>query len=165
MKLIVAVDNEWNIGNNGNLLFRIPDDMKFFRSQTIGKVVVMGRKTLESFPNSKPLADRTNIVLSRNSDIKIDGAETVNSIDNLMDKLKNYDSDDVYIIGGEEIYRTLLPYCDTAIVTHVDAVAPAADKKFPVLTGDRWELVAKSQEHECNGYSFTWCEYKRINTI
>ena len=115
MKLIAAVDNEWNIGNKGNLLFSLPDDMKFFRTTTSGKIVVMGRKTLESFPGSKPLKNRINIVLSR-SKHDVDGAEFVKGVDELLDRLKEYDSGDVYVIGEAQIYSLLLPYCDTALI-------------------------------------------------
>ena len=94
MKLIAAVDNEWNIGNKGGLLFSLPDDMKFFRTTTSGKIVVMGRKTLESFPGSKPLKNRVNIVLSR-CNRHVDGAEFATSVDELLDKLKAYNSDDI----------------------------------------------------------------------
>ena len=161
MKLIVAVDKEWNIGNKNDLLFYIPDDLKFFRSQTVEKVCVMGRKTLESFPGSKPLKNRVNIVLSRNADLEVEGAEFVKDVNELQETLKKYNSDDVYVIGGETIYTLLLPMCDTAIITHIDAVAEEADKKFPALSPDEWVLAEDSGEKECNGYNFRWCEYKR----
>lgn len=161
MKLIVAVDKEWNIGNKGDLLFYIPDDLKFFRSQTIEKVCVMGRKTLESFPGSKPLKNRINIVLSRNTDLQVEGAIFVKDIEELKEELKKYDTDDVYVIGGESIYTLLLPMCDTAVITHIDSVAPEADKKFPALSPDEWMLSEDSGEKECNGYKFRWCTYKR----
>lgn len=161
MKIIVAVDKEWNIGNKGDLLFYIPDDLKFFRSQTIEKVCVMGRKTLESFPGSKPLKNRENIVLSRNKDLRIEGATFVSDLEELKAVLSGYNSDDIYVIGGESIYTTLLPLCDTAIITHIDAVAPEADKKFPALNESEWILAEDSGEKECNGYKFRWCEYKR----
>jgi dihydrofolate reductase len=162
MKIIVAVDREWNIGYKGDLLFHIPDDMKFFRSRTIGKIVIMGRKTLESFPNSKPLKDRVNIVLSSNPDYTVEGTIVVNNVDELLNKLKEYNSDDEFVIGGEKIYRLLLPYCDTAIITHVDSIAEKADKKFPELSDKEWKISNCSPIHECNGYKFTWCEYNRI---
>ncbi len=162
MKLIVAVDKEWNIGNKGDLLFRLPLDMKFFRTQTTGKVVVMGRKTLESFPGGKPLKNRVNIVLSRDKSYSVEGAETVGDVEELTEKLKEYSTDDVYVIGGAEIYRLLLPLCDTAVITHVDAVACEADKKFPVLSEDEWELSEVLNEAEDNGYNVKWCVYKRI---
>lgn len=162
MKLIVAVDKEWNIGNKGDLLFRLPLDMKFFRTQTTDKIVVMGRKTLESFPNGKPLKNRVNIVLSRDKSYAVEGARTVSDVDELQAELKQYNSDDVYVIGGEAIYRLLLPLCDTAIITHVDAVAPTADKKFPALSESEWKLNKIFDEAVDNGYNVKWCEYKRI---
>lgn len=161
MKLIVAVDKEWNIGNKGDLLFYIPDDLKFFRSQTIEKVCVMGRKTLESFPGSKPLKNRVNIVLSRNTDLEVEGATFVKDVDELQEVIKQYNTNDVYVIGGESIYTLLLPMCDTAVITHIEAVAPEADKKFPELSSDEWVLKEDSGEKECNGYKFRWCTYKR----
>lgn len=161
MKLIVAVDREWNIGNKGDLLFRLPLDMKFFRTQTSGKVVVMGRKTLESFPNSKPLKNRVNIVLSRDKNYSVEDAVTVADTDELKEILKEYDTDDVYVIGGEAIYRLLLPLCDTALITHVDAVAEEADKKFPKLSEDEWILNKIIDETVDNGYDVKWCEYIR----
>lgn len=161
MKLIAAVDNEWNIGNKGNLLFSLPDDMKFFRTTTSGKIVVMGRKTLESFPGSKPLKNRINIVLSR-SKHDVDGAEFVTGVDELRDRLKEYDSGDVYVIGGAQIYSLLLPYCDTALITHVDAVAIEADSKFPELKDNEWTVTEQSDIHENNGIKFRFTTYKRI---
>ena len=161
MKLIVAVDNEWNIGNKGGLLFSLPDDMKFFRTTTSGKIVVMGRKTLESFPGSKPLKNRVNIVLSRSSH-SVDGAEFVTSVDDLLKKLKQYDTEDIYVIGGAQIYSLLLPYCDTALITHVDAVADEADSKFPELKNGEWKIVEQSDILENNGIKFRFTTYKRI---
>ncbi len=159
MKLIAAVDNEWNIGNKGGLLFSLPDDMKFFRTTTSGKVVVMGRKTLESFPDSKPLKNRVNIVLSR-SRHDTEGAIFVTSVDELLDKLKNYNTNDVYVIGGAQIYSLLLPYCDTALITHVDAVADEADSKFPELKSDKWKITQRSDIHRNNGIDFCFTTYK-----
>ncbi len=161
MKLIAAVDNERNIGNKGGLLFSLPDDMKFFRTTTSGKIVVMGRKTLESFPGSKPLKNRVNIVLSRSSH-SVDGAEFVTSVEELLEKLKQYDTDDVYVIGGAQIYSQLLPYCDTALITHVDAVADEADSKFPELKDSEWEITEQSDILENNGIKFRFTTYKRI---
>ncbi len=161
MKLIAAVDNEWNIGNKGGLLFSLPDDMKFFRTTTSGKIVVMGRKTLESFPNSKPLKNRVNIVLSR-SNHDVEGAEFVTSVDELLGKLKEYDTDDVYVIGGAQIYSLLLPYCDTALITHVDTVASEADSKLPELNADEWKITEQSDIHENNGIKFRFTTYKRV---
>ncbi len=165
MKLIVAVDKEWNIGKKNDLLFYIPDDLKFFKANTLDKVVVMGRKTLESFPGSKPLKNRVNIVLSRNAELEIEGAVCVAGIEDLKKEIEKYNTDDVYVIGGESIYTALLPLCDTAIITHIDGVAEEADKKFPALSPDEWTLTEDSGEKECNGYKFKWCTYKRKNLL
>lgn len=164
MKLIAAVDNEWNIGNNGGLLFSLPDDMKFFRTTTSGKTVVMGRKTLESFPGSKPLKNRINIVLSKSCS-NVEGAEFVSSVEELLDKLKEYNTDEVYVIGGAQIYSLLLPYCDTALITHVDTVANEADTKFPMLKSNEWQICDQSDIHENNGIKFRFTTYKRINHV
>ena len=120
MKAILAADKNWGIGYNNHLLVSIPSDMKFFRQTTTGKVVVMGRKTLESFPNGMPLKNRTNIVLTGNQNYQVKDAIVVHSEDELMEELKKYDTDDVYVIGGESVYRMMLPYCDTAYVTKID---------------------------------------------
>ena len=93
MNLIAAVDNNWAIGKNNQLLVRIPMDQKFFREMTTGKVVVMGRKTLESFPNSRPLKNRTNIVLTHNPSYEVEGAVVVHSLDELHKELEKYNSE------------------------------------------------------------------------
>ena len=141
MNLIVAVDENWAIGKDNKLLVSIPSDMKFFRETTTGKVVVMGRKTLESFPNGLPLKNRTNIVLTRNRDYQVKDAIVVHSVPELLVKLDKYSSEDVYVIGGDSVYQELLPYCDVAHVTKINHVY-AADSWFPNLdeTGE-WEIT------------------------
>ena len=119
MNLIAAVDNNWAIGKNNQLLVRIPMDQKFFREMTTGKVVVMGRKTLESFPNSRPLKNRTNIVLTHNPSYEVEGAVVVHSLDELHKELEKYNSEDIYIIGGQKIYEQLVDECDVAHITKV----------------------------------------------
>ena len=125
MNLIVAVDENWAIGKDNKLLVSIPSDMKFFRETTTGKVVVMGRKTLESFPNGLPLKNRTNIVLTRNRDYQVKDAIVVHSVPELLVKLDKYSSEDVYVIGGDSVYQELLPYCDVAHVTKINHVYAA----------------------------------------
>ena len=160
MKLIAAVDNKWNIGNNGGLLFSIPTDMKFFRETTSGKVVVMGRKTLDSFPGGKALKNRVNIVLTRDPDFARENVTVRSGVEQTLELLRQYDSDDVYIIGGESVYKAFLPYCDCALITHVDTVAPKADKTFPDLSKlDEWSLSQSSECIEENGLSFKFCTY------
>ena len=146
MNLIAAVDNNWAIGKNNQLLVRIPMDQKFFRETTTGKVVVMGRKTLESFPNGLPLKNRTNIVLTRNPDYKVKDAIVVHSMDELHEELKNYPSEDIYIIGGEKIYNQMVDECDVAHITKINYEYDA-DAYFPNLDEKpEWEITGDSEE-------------------
>ena len=146
MNIIVAVDKNWGIGKDNKLLVSIPSDMKFFREETMNKVVVMGRKTLESFPNGLPLKRRTNIVLTKDRNYKVKDAILVHSVEELMEELKKYDSEDIYVIGGDSIYRQLLPYCDVAHVTKID-YAYEADSYFPNLDEmSEWKVERTSEE-------------------
>ena len=159
MNLIVAVDKNWAIGKDNKLLVSIPDDMKFFRTTTSGHVVVMGRKTLESFPNKKPLKNRTNIVLTSDKKYKVDDAIVVNSIDELRAELKNYDSDDIYVIGGDSVYKQLLEDCDVAHVTYID-YAYDADSYFPNLDENPdWEIAEESEEQTYYDLEFYFRKY------
>lgn len=162
MNLIVNVDKNWAIGLNNKLLVKIPDDMKFFRQMTTGKVVVMGRKTLESFPNQMPLANRTNIVLTKDEKYEKKGAIIVHSQEELMKELEKYPSDDIYIIGGESIYRMMLPYCNVAHVTKVDYVY-MADTYFPNLdTMPEWKMTADSDEQTYFNLEYHFVKYERV---
>ena len=116
MNIIVAVDKNWAIGKDNKLLVSIPADMKMFRQETTGKVVVMGRKTLESFPNGLPLKNRTNIVLTGNKDYNVKDAIIVHTVEELLEEIKKYPSEEVYCIGGDSVYKQLLPYCDTCLL-------------------------------------------------
>ena len=120
MNLIAAVDRNWAIGNKGQLLVRIPNDHKMFRQETLDKVVVYGRKTLETFPLAQPLDRRVNIILSTNPNLEVRHAQVVHSIEELLEACREYPSEDIYIIGGASVYRQLLPYCDTAHITKID---------------------------------------------
>ena len=161
MNCIVAVDRNWAIGNKGQLLVSIPADHKFFRQETMGKVIVYGRKTLETFPLAQPLERRTNIILSRNPDYRVKNAQVVHSIEELMEVLKDYPSEDIYIIGGDSIYRQMLPYCDTAHVTMIDH-AYEADAWFPDLDRDpEWEITADSDEQTYFDIPYTFVKYER----
>lgn len=104
MQFIVAVDENWSIGKNGDLLYSIPEDMKFFRQTTLNKVVVMGRKTLESLPGQKPLPKRTNIVVTTNPTYAVEGALVCHSIEEVLETVKIYAPEDVFIMGGKAIY-------------------------------------------------------------
>lgn len=103
MNLIVAVDENWAIGYNNELLVSIPDDMKFFRETTTGKVVIMGRKTLESFPGGRPLKNRVNIVITKKEDYEVDGAVVVHSVEEAVNEASKYDENDVFVIGGGSV--------------------------------------------------------------
>ncbi len=168
MKLVVAVDKEWGIGNKGELLAHIRADLKYFQSLTKGNVVILGSKTLSTFPGGKVLKNRENIVLSRNFEYSPEGAIMVRSLDELFEKLKEYDSDNVFVIGGGMIYSQLLPYCDTAYVTKFDK-SYEKDAFFPNLDENPdWELVSVGEpqfsdpdtDSEPN-LAFSFCTYKR----
>lgn len=161
MKAILSADRNWGIGNGNKLLVSIPSDMKFFRQTTTGKVVVMGRKTLESFPNGQPLKNRTNIVLTENPDYRVKDAVIVHSKEELLKTLEQYDTEDIYIIGGESIYRMMLPYCDTVLVTKIDR-AFQADTFFPDLDKmEGWEMTEEGEEQTCFDLEFRFTKYER----
>lgn len=161
MNLIVAVDANWAIGNKNQLLIRIPNDHKHFREETTGKVVVLGRKTLETFPQGLPLKNRTNIILSSNPDYQVKDAIVVHSVEELLEELKKYAQEDIYIIGGDSVYRQLLPYCDVAHVTKIDH-AYEADAYFPNLDTDgNWEITAESDEQTYFDIAYTFLKYER----
>ena len=163
MKAIVCVDKKWGIGKDNDLLFSLPQDMKFFRSTTLDKVVVMGGNTLRSFPNGKPLPKRINVVLSKKENR--DDVIICRDMDDLLKELKKYNTDDVYIIGGGSFYKTMLPYCDKALVTKVD-FDKEADVYFPNLDKeDGWKMINKSQEIEDNGYKIVFTEYLNEKVI
>ena len=161
MKLIAAIDNNWNIGKDGDLLVHIPADMKFFREKTMGKVVVMGRKTLESFPGKKPLKGRTNIVLTSNKDYNVENVITVSNLEELNKALSGFDKDDVFVIGGGSVYSQLLPYCDKAYITKVN-VSCEADTSIPDLDNDPdWILRYLRKGGIHNGMEYNFCTYLR----
>lgn len=161
MNLIAAVDKNWAIGYQNKLLTSIPEDMKFFRQTTTGKVVVMGRKTLESFPGKKPLKNRTNIVLTKNLSYQAEGAVVVHSEDELREELKKYNSEDIFVIGGESIYRQLLDECDKAYITKIE-YAYTADAYFPNLDEkEEWKITAESEEHTCFDLEYFFLTYEK----
>ena len=162
MKAILSADRNWGIGCQNKLLISIPSDMKFFRETTTGHTVVMGRRTLESFPGGQPLKNRRNIVLTRNPEYSVKGAEVVHSPGELLKLLEGSPLEDVYVIGGGEVYRLLLPYCDTVYVTKID-FAYQADTFFPNLDeSPEWELAEESEEQTCFDIEFTFRTYRRI---
>ena len=162
MIAILHADKEWGIGKRNDLMFSLPLDMKFFRETTTGKVVVMGRKTLESFPNGLPLKNRTNIVLTRNKNYKVNDAIIVHSMEELHEELKKYNSEDIYIIGGEQIYKALVDECDVAHITKID-YAYDADAYFPNLDEKpEWRIVADSEEQTYFDLEFYFYKYEKV---
>ena len=134
IKAIVHADKEWGIGKNGDMMFSLPKDMKFFRETTTGHVVVMGGNTLRSFPGQKPLKNRTNIVVSRGQ--VRDDCIIVPTMSEFKEMIKAHqNTGDVYVIGGAQIYQELIPYCEEVLVTKVDAIG-GADTFFPNLDED-----------------------------
>ncbi len=161
MKLIAAADSNWAIGFKGELLVRIPKDQKTFREMTTGKVVVLGRKTLKTLPQGLPLKERTNIILSRDKSLAVKGAQVVHSTEELMEAVKKYDPDDVYVIGGESIYRQLLPYCDTAHITRIGH-SYEADAFLPDLDKDpEWTVAEESDEETYFDLEYRFVRYER----
>lgn len=162
MNLIVAVDKNWAIGKDNKLLVSIPQDMKFFRETTMGKVVVMGRKTLESFPGGQPLKKRTNIVITRDKNYSVKDAIVVHSVEEALEELKNYNSEDVYVIGGDSIYRQMLPYCHVAHVTKINH-AYEADTYFPNLDEkEEWLVTGVSDEQTYFDLEYEFVRYERV---
>ena len=134
-----------------------------FRNETTGKVIVLGRKTLETFPNGLPLKNRTNIILSGNRDYKVKDAIIAHNDEELFEVLKSYDSDDIYIIGGESVYKRYYRYCDTAIITKINQTYES-DAFFPNLDEDKdWTMVAESEEMTCFSVEYTFREYRNSN--
>lgn len=163
MNLIVNAAQDWAIGKNNELLFHLKQDMQQqFRPHTLGNVVVMGRKTLDSFPDGKPLPKRTNIVLSRNPDFQRDGCIVCHSIAELDEELNKYDDDSIYIIGGDSIYRTMLDRCSKAFVTRVYASKDGADAFMINLDeSSEWEITDESEMMTENGIDFKFVTYTR----
>lgn len=161
MNLIVAVDKNWAIGKDNRMMWSIPADMKFFRETTKGNIVIMGRKTLESFPQGQPLKDRVNIVITENCDYKVKGAVIVHSVEEALKEAENHDGD-VYVIGGESVYRAMLPLCNTAFITKINH-AYDADTYFPNLDeNDEWRMTKISEEQTCFDLEYYFTVYERV---
>ena len=156
MTAIVCVSKNWGIGRDGNLLFHISADLRRFKSLTVGKTVILGRKTLDTFPGGKPLKDRRNIVLSRR-ELDIPGATVVHSVS----EAAALGGDDAIVIGGASVYMALLDRCDRVCITKVDADADA-DSFFPRLdSSPDWRVASESEEFEENGLRFRFIDYVR----
>ena len=157
MNLIVAVDENWAIGRGGDQLAYLSADLRRFKALTMGHTVILGRKTLATFPGGRPLKGRRNLILSGNPDFAPEGAEVFSDLEGLLARAP----EDAFVIGGESVYRALLPYCDTAYVTHILRAYPA-DRYFPNLEEDpAWEAVERGPRQEEDGVAFRYVTYRR----
>ena len=162
MNMIVAADDNWAIGYGGKLLFQIPSDRKFLEQSTRGKAVVMGRKTLESLPGGKPLPGRDTFVLTKNERLQVRGARMAHSVRELLKMLGAYRDEDVFVLGGGEVYRQLLPYTGVVHVTKVHH-RYRADTWFPDLDRDEaWTITADSEEQTYFDVEFEFLKYERL---
>ena len=163
MNAIVVVDKNWAIGHQNGLLFSLPGDMKRFRTLTTGGTVILGRKTLNSFPGGKPLPNRRNIVITRKTTFQRENCEVVFTPEAALNLVGDIDDDNIWVIGGGSVYAVLLNSCKRAYVTMVDAEAPNADTYFPNL--DKipfWKVDSISDPIEENGVSYRFMDY--VNT-
>ncbi|MBQ5734077.1 MAG: dihydrofolate reductase [Lachnospiraceae bacterium] len=162
MNIIAAVDNNWAIGRDGHLLVSIPNDMKLFRQETEGKVIILGRKTLATFPGKRPLENRKNIILSEDRELQVKDALVLNSVEEVLNEVKKYRSEDVYVVGGASIYEQFLPYCDVAHITKID-FEYFADRHMPNLDRDgEWKITEESDEQTYFDLCYTFTKYERI---
>ncbi|WP_308857299.1 dihydrofolate reductase [uncultured Oscillibacter sp.] len=160
MNAIVVADRSWAIGRDGGLLFSLPTDMKRFRSLTMGGTVILGRKTLESFPGGRPLPKRKNIVITRRKDLQVEGAVVVSSLAEALDAAGDTPPDQIWVIGGGSVYTALLERCKRVYLTKVDAQAEDPDTFFPNLDKlPGWEVEHESEPVEENGLTFRFVEY------
>ncbi|MDR3339825.1 MAG: dihydrofolate reductase [Candidatus Symbiothrix sp.] len=161
ISIIVAIAKNSEIGEGNKLLCRLPADLKHFKEITSGHAVIMGRKTFESLPKG-PLPDRRNIIISRNKDLKIEGAEVYSSLDYAL--LKLIDENEVFIIGGAQIYAQTLAFADRLYLTKIHAGFPDADVFFPPIDWQAWRELNRETfpADEKNPYPFSFIEYERI---
>lgn len=163
MNAIVAVDNNWGIGKDGKLLVTLSGDLRYFKNKTLGKTVIMGRKTLDSLPNGNPLPGRHNIVLTRDKQFEKEDCIVFNYISDIVEYIKTIDENDVFVIGGGTIYKRFLPFCDTFYITHILIEVENTDTYFPNLNEmEDIALVWKSGIKEEQGIQYYFAKYKRI---
>ena len=162
MELIVNVTENWGIGLENRLLVSISADLRRFRQLTEGKTVILGRRTLETFPGGRPLKNRRNILLTANPDFRAEGAEIVHSEQELFAVLRTLPREELCVIGGASVYRLLLDYCDAARVTKTGLVCKA-DAFFPDLdAAENWRIAAQSELQEENGLRFRYIDYVNL---
>ena len=161
MNILVAADRHWAIGKDGRGLVTIPADQQMLMRERAGKVVVRGRKTLEGLPGAQPLGNRVNVVLSGNRDYKVKGARVCGSLDQALEVLSAYDTDDIYIIGGLSIYEQFLPYVDTVHVTRIDYTYDADTFFSNLEKAGAWEMTGESDEQTYFDLCYTFQKFQR----
>lgn len=161
MNIIVTTDKNWAIGNQGQRLVSIPEEQRLLREDTLGKVIVMGRKTFESLPGKQPLYGRVNVILTRDSSYRIKDAIVCGSLEESLEKLAEYPSDSIFIIGGRSVYEQFLPYCDTVHVARVD-YEYAADSYFPNLDqSSDWKMALETEEQTYFDLCYAFRMYRK----
>jgi dihydrofolate reductase len=161
MILIVAVDDKFGIGKQGDLLTYLPEDLEFFKEKTLNKGIIIGRKTLESFKNGKPLPKRHHYVLSRNKVFEHDRVTTIASVEELLQVVKDIDPETLFVSGGGTIYEALLPYCHKAYVTRIDEDF-GADTFMPALSKlSDWQCVFEGEWLEFEGKRYRHTTWER----
>ena len=160
MNAIVIVDKNWAIGKNGGLLVHLPGDLKYYRQKTTGNIIVVGRKTLESFPGGKPLPDRTNIVITSDTDYEKEGCLICHSKEEVMEKLMEYNTEKIFIAGGAQVYEQFMDDCDTFYVTKIDAEFEA-DRYFPDLDKLGYTVTWESELQQEKGRFYRFLKYSR----
>lgn len=165
MNCIVNVDKNWGIGKNDQLLFAISADLKRFRALTTGKTVILGRRTLATFPGGRPLKNRRNLILSRNAGLQIEGAEVYSDLSAMLQAIRELPDEEVCVIGGASVYEALLPYCTTAQITKTLADG-SADRFFPNLDElPNWVMENESEIMEENGVRFQYIDYRNTKPL
>ena len=167
MKMIVVADEKWGIGADGCLLTSLPEDMKFFRKTTKGHAMIMGRKTLESFPGKKPLKDRVNIVITSRPESIGNGAIGVGSVEEAIKVYEEkYGDFECFVVGGGMVYRQMLHYCDTAYITKIYKTFDHAEVFIDNLDElGNWVVAEESDLKEHEGLTFRFLTYKNIGIV
>ena len=163
MIVIAAVDRNWAIGYQGHMLVHLPEDLKHFRSLTMGKTIIYGRKTLYTFPGQKPLPERKNIILSSDPEFHVEDALVVHSIEELLEQLPG-NTEDAAVIGGGVVYHALLPYCDQAVITKIENEYEADTWMDNLDEDPEWMCTERGEDREYNGVIFRYDRYQRIKT-
>lgn len=161
MNLIVAVDKNWGIGKDNQLLTRISADMRLFKQLTMGNILVLGRKTLGTFPGGKPLPGRINFILTKEESFQAEEAIICHSVEEVLQKGEQQKDKEIFIAGGGSVYHQFLEYCDTAYITKIDQEFEA-DTFIPNLDElPEWTCIKAGEWQEENGISFQFCIYQK----